>query len=76
MEATFTLAPEEACEAARAYLALRGTLPAHGKVLRVEAGSGDRYSGGSKITVTAEIGEQPAAVVQLTVTNSPDGSGA
>jgi hypothetical protein len=52
MEAIVSLEAEEACEAVRAYLVLRGALPAHGKVTSVEA---EQYS--AKIKAKVEIGQ-------------------
>jgi hypothetical protein len=55
MEGMMTLEPAEACEAMRAYLVLRGSLPAHGTVLVVEAeGDSSRYTA-SKIKVKVSI---------------------
>lgn len=67
MKAKVNLDQVEACEAVRAYLVLRGALPAHGKVLSVGSPeSGNRSYSSSppdSIEVQVEIGEAPGAPV-------------
>lgn len=63
MDGTIQLTAEESCEAVRSYLVLRGALPAHGKVLRVEGAEQQHYSGSHGVSATVEIGEPPAPSV-------------
>ena len=56
MDGTINLTQAEACEAVRAYLQLRGALPAHGVVAKVSRS--DAY--GSAIEADVSIGEPPA----------------
>lgn len=68
MTGTLTLNAVEACEALRAYLVLRGALPAHGTVTAVKtAGS---YS--SDIEATVEIEEPPALMPALPAATPDD----
>lgn len=59
MEATVTLTAPEACEAVRAYLVLRGALPAHGTVKKVKSNGDGHGYGDSNIEADIEIGEAP-----------------
>jgi hypothetical protein len=59
MEATVTLSGQEACEAVRAYLVLRGALPKHGVVKKVKQSGDGRGYGEAKIEAEVEIGEEP-----------------
>ena len=56
MDGTISLTDVEACEAVRAYLVLRGAMPAHGKVRKVKQ-SGSSYT--TTIDAEIEIGEPP-----------------
>ena len=60
MDGTISLSQAEACEAVRAYLQLRGALPAHGRVLDVGKEEASRYGSTGSVRVTIEIGEAPA----------------
>lgn len=73
MEGTLNLTQAEACEAVRAYLQMRGALPAHGKVLAVGKDDANRYGASESVKVTIEIGEPPAPPPALA---PADGKGA